>query len=138
MMSKSGYIVILWATILASVGFLHAQDNVILQFTGQDQNGGYVALGSVLVENVSKHWQEVLYYPDTILNIGGTGIEDHHGEGNCVRLFQNVPNPFDGVTDFVLHLPEPSKVLLEIHDLNGKVTTSYTGALEQGNHQFRA
>ena len=138
MMCKSGYIVILWATILASVGFLHAQDNVILQFTGQDQNGGYVKLDRVLVENISKHWQEVLYYPDTVLHIGGVGIEENLGLGEGVRLFQNVPNPFEGVTDFSLYIPNSSKVLIEIHDLNGKVMTSYSGSLEQGSHQFRA
>lgn len=137
MMCKSGYIVILWATILASVGFLHAQDNVILQFTGQDQNGGYVKLDRVLVENISKHWQEVLYYPDTNFIMGVTGVEEIHGGGEGIRLAQNVPNPFDGVTDLVLHIPEASKVLLEIHDLNGKVTTSYTGSLEQGSHLFK-
>ncbi len=137
-MSKSGYIVILWATILAGVGFLHAQDNVILQFTGQDQNGGYVKLDRVLVENISKHWQEVLYYPDTNFIMGVTGVEEIHGGGEGVRLAQNVPNPFDGVTDFSLYLPNSSKVLLEIYDLNGKISAAYTGSLDPGNHQFRA
>ena len=49
------------------VGLLlgHAQDPVTLQFTGQNQNGQHVPLTSVLVENTTKHWQEVLYYPDT-------------------------------------------------------------------------
>lgn len=138
MMCKSGYIVILWATILASVGFLHAQDNVILQFTGQDQNGGYVKLDRVLVENISKHWQEVLYYPDTNFIMGVTGVEEIHGGGEGVRLAQNVPNPFDGVTDFSLYLPNSSKVLLEVYDLNGKISAAYTGSLDPGNHQFRA
>ncbi len=137
-MSKSGYIVILWATILASVGFLHAQDNVILQFTGQDQNGGYVKLDRVLVENISKHWQEVLYYPDTNFIMGVTGVEEIHGGGEGIRLAQNVPNPFDGVTEFSLFLPNSSKVLLEIYDLSGRISATYTGSLDPGNHQFRA
>ena len=94
-------------------------------------------LTSVLVENVSKHWQEVLYYPDTTLFIGGTGIEDAAWDGG-MRLYQNVPNPFDGITDFVLYLPEASKVLLEIYDLNGRLAADYSESLEQGGHQFRA
>ena len=115
-----------------------AQDPVTLQFTGQNQNGQYVPLTTILVENTSKHWQEMLYYPDTTLFIGNTGIEEIEQLGNGVRLFQNVPNPFDGVTDFALQLPEASDVQLEIYDLNGKVTTTYQGSLDPGCHQFRA
>ena len=105
----------------------HAQDPVTLQFTGQNQNGQYVPLTTILVENTSKHWQEMLYYPDTTLFIGNTGIEEIEQLGNGVRLFQNVPNPFVGVTDFSLQLPEASDVQLEIYDLNGKVTATTEG-----------
>ena len=124
--------------ILASVVALQAQDPVTLQFTGQNQNGQYVPLTTVLVENTTKHWQEILYYPDTTLFIGHTGIEEIEQIGDGVRLFQNVPNPFDGVTDFALQLPEASDVQLEIYDLNGKVTATYQGTLEPGCHQFKA
>ena len=117
---------------------LWAQEQATLQFTGEDQNGGYVQLSRVLVENVTKHWQEVLYYPDTTLLMGVTGVENVNRMENGVRLFQNVPNPFDGVTEFALLLPEVSKVLLEIYDMNGKVATSYSGTLEPGNHLFQA
>ena len=118
--------------------FLHAQDPVTLQFTGRNQNGQFVPLNNVYVENLTKRWQEMLYYPDTILNIMSTGVEDFGQNGNGVRLFQNVPNPFDGVTDFALQLPEASDVLLEIYDLNGKVEATYKGSLDYGTHQFRA
>ncbi len=117
---------------------LHAQDQVTLQFTGKNQNGDYVQLSGVVVENLSQHWQEVLYYPDTILNIGVSGIEETGLGNKGVRLFQNVPNPFVGVTDFALQLPEASNVQLEIYDLNGRMETSYKGTLDQGMHQFRA
>lgn len=117
---------------------LHAQDQLTLQFTGKNQNGDYVQLSGVVVENLSQHWQEVLYYPDTILNIGVSGIEETGLGNKGVRLFQNVPNPFVGVTDFALQLPEASNVQLEIYDLNGRMETSYKGTLDQGTHLFRA
>ena len=117
---------------------LHAQDQVTLQFTGKNQNGDYVQLSGVVVENLTKRWQEVLYYPDTILNIGVSGIEETGLGNKGVRLFQNVPNPFVGVTDFALQLPEASNVQLEIYDLNGRMETSYKGTLDQGTHLFRA
>ena len=126
-------------TILSATIFtLQAQDQATLRFTGQNQNGQHVTLSTVTVENVTQHWQEMLYYPDTVLFIGPVGIHDPQPEGKGVRLFQNVPNPFDGVTDFVLHLPEASAVTLEICDLNGSVTATYTGSLDQGDNCFRA
>ena len=123
---------------LTSVVALHAQDPITLRFTGQNQHGLYVPLSSVDVENLTKRWQEVLYYPDTTLNISGVGIGEFDTDGNGVRLFQNVPNPFEGVTDFALLLSEAADVLLEIYDLNGKVEAAYRGTLDPGTHQFRA
>lgn len=126
------------AILLATIFTGHAQDPVTLQFTGQNQYGQYVPLSSVTVENVTRHWQEMLYYPDTTLFIGQTGIEEIEQLSDGVRLFQNVPNPFDGVTDFVLYLPEASAVLLEICDMNGIVTATYSGSLDPGSHRFRS
>ncbi len=126
-------------TVLVIISLLgHSQNPVTLQFTGQDQYGQHVPLSTVTVENVTKHWQEVLYYPDTTLIMGTTGIEDGGWIGDGVRLFQNTPNPFDGVTDFALHLPEASTVTLEICDLNGNVAATYQGSLDPGSHLFRA
>ena len=116
----------------------NAQAPVTLKFTGKNQFGQHATLNSVTVENVTRHWQEVLYYPDTTLIMGTTGIEDVGQGGNGVRLFQNVPNPFDGVTDFALYLPEASAVTLEICDLNGNVTANYSGSLDPGGHRFRS
>lgn len=126
------------AFFLAFPFLLHAQDQVSLQFTGQDQHGRYVQLSRVSVENVTKRWQEVLYYPDTVLNIGDVGIAEPDLDDRGVRLFQNVPNPFVGVTDFALQLSDASVVQLEIYDLNGRMEASYKGTLDQGMHQFRA
>ena len=130
---------IVYMTVLVVCSLLgQAQDPVTLQFSGKDQFGHHVPLSTVTVENVTRHWQEMLYYPDTTLFIGQTGIEEIEQLSDGVRLFQNVPNPFDGVTDFVLYLPEASAVLLEICDLNGIVTATYSGSLDPGSHKFRS
>ena len=80
----------------------------------------------------------MLYYPDTVLNIGDVGIAEPDLDDRGVRLFQNVPNPFVGVTDFALQLSDASVVQLKIYDLNGRMEASYKGTLDQGMHQFRA
>lgn len=137
-MKHSGYIYSFLVLLLANALTSRAQESITLQFTGQDQYGQHVPLSTVTVENVTKHWQEVLYYPDTTLFIGPTGIGAPSLESKGVRLFQNTPNPFNGVTDFALYLPEASKVTLEICDLNGIVTATYSGSLDPGSHKFRS
>ena len=131
---------IVLGVIFIIIGFikLQAQDNITLRFTGQDQSGQYLQLSRVVVENISQNWQEVLFYPDTTLFTENTGIGEINCNGKNIRLLQNIPNPFDGVTDFVLQLPEAMDVRLEIYDLNGKMVTAYKGSLGQGSHQFRA
>ena len=137
-MKHTRFVTTILTILSATIFTLQAQDQATLQFTGQNQNGQHVTLSTVTVENVTQHWQEMLYYPDTVLFIGPVGIHDPQSEGKGVRLFQNVPNPFDGVTDFVLYLPEASVVTVEICDVNGSVTATYTGSLDQGDNCFRA
>lgn len=108
-------------------------------FTGRDRTNQYhIPLHHVKVFNLDQLWEEVLYYPDTALTMGTVGIEGHELLTG-LQLMQNVPNPFDGTTEFVLFLPEDNDVALEIYDLTGKLTVSqqYTG-LPMGAHLFRA
>jgi len=129
----------LFLIFLLSGGVLsQAQNPITLTFTGRNQNNDNVKLGSVFVENITQRWQEVLYYPDTTLYFGTVGLPDPVSDALDLRLHQNVPNPFEGITEFSLQIPESSELVLEICDLGGKVTASYKGKLEQGNHRFRA
>lgn len=109
-----------------------------LTFVGKDRTGqDYVQLDRVSVFNQTQLWHEVLYYPDTTLRLGAVGIEDYVENG--FQLMQNVPNPFDGVTDFALSLPSGQDVQLEIYDVNGKkVAAQDYPSLSAGTHLFRA
>ena len=126
----------MWLT--ATLSLIYAQSTATLIFTGVNQYDKNMKMSSVLVENITQRWQVVLDYPDTVLYIGTTGIEDRFDADGKVQLFQNVPNPFEGVTHFSLMVPEHSEVLLEIYSLEGKVMATYKGTLEPGFHQFRA
>ncbi len=109
---------------------------VTLTFTGRDAKNQHVQLNRVVITNLTQNWQETIYYPDTILMMGSTGI-DEVDHANGMKLSQNVPNPFDGTTDFALQLPEAGKVSLTVYDLNGKKITACQGKLAAGVHTFR-
>lgn len=110
-----------------------------VKFTGRDQTGQhYVKLDHVKTFNLDQLWEEVLYFPDTTLVLGGVGIIDYGNPSNS-QLEQNVPNPFNGTTHFTLYLREGADALLEIFDLMGKtVISQYYANLSAGAHLFSA
>lgn len=108
-----------------------------VKFTGKDRTGRYrIPLDRVCVMNKDQLWEEVLYYPDTILTMGEVGINDYRGEYGF-QLHQNVPNPFDGVSRFALTMKESEDVTLEIYDLLGRMVAGESfSSLAVGTHLF--
>ena len=78
------------------VTFLDAQSTVIT-FTGRDSINHHIPLNRVVVSNLTKGWQETLLWPDTVLLMSATGVDDYMQQDGLV-LSQNNPNPFDGTT----------------------------------------
>ena len=109
---------------------------VTLTFTGKDSSNRYCQLDRVVITNLSKNWQETLYWPDTILEMGNVGIDDY-GNAAGFSLSQNVPNPFAGISDFSLCLPKAGPVIIEVYDLAGRKMTAYQNTLTAGCHIFK-
>jgi uncharacterized protein (TIGR02145 family) len=114
-----------------------AQETVTLTFTGETESHSFQQLDSVKIDNLTREWTEVVYYPDTLLILNTVGVPQWDRAG-AAKLYQNTPNPFEGITLFNLVLPEQKKVQLAIYDLNGKKMTEYRHTLPAGEHQFRA
>lgn len=110
--------------------------NVTLTFTGRDVNNHFIPLHRVVIMDVTRSWQETIYYPDTIYVTTSVGIEDHNGN-LAFELFQNAPNPFDGTTDFTLQVPRTGVVQLEVSNLNGRRIAGCCRNLPAGKHTFR-
>ena len=111
---------------------------VTLTFTGRDAASHYVQLNRVEITNLTKNWQETIYWPDTTLKMqNGTGIDESVANGAFV-LSQNNPNPFSRTTDVNLTVADAGVVTLEIVDGNGKIVGTRRGtSLQPGTHQFR-
>ena len=110
-----------------------------VKFTGRDRTNQYrVKLDRVEIFNLDQLWEEVIYWPDTTLMMGTVGLEDFDYQ-TSVQLMRNVPNPFDGRTEFALVLPEGRDVRLELFDVTGKfVTGENFPSLSAGTHLFEA
>ena len=120
--------------ILCCFGTLAAQTT--LTFTGKDNLNNYVQLHHVVVDNLTRNWTDTLYYPDTILIMSGVGLPDY-ASASAFSVSQNVPNPFEGVTDFTMTLPYESDICIEVHDMSGRKVTGKEQRLQAGVHTFR-
>ena len=112
--------------------------SVTLTFTGRDANNHRVQLNRVVITNLTKGWQETIYWPDTTLTMqNGTGIDDYANNGG-IGLMQNNPNPFNGTTDINLTVADAGSVTLEIMDVNGRIVeTQNFASLQAGINTFR-
>ena len=123
---------------LATTLGLNAQ-TVTLKFTGRGSDNSYIRLNKVVINNLTKSWQETIWWPDTTLTMqNGTGIDDY-AENSGFSLSQNNPNPFSGTTEVSLNVVEEGQVHLIIADMNGReiVEMQNFSSLQPGLHQFR-
>ena len=113
--------------------------SVTLTFTAKDVANHYVQLNRVTITNLTKSWQETIYWPDTTLTMqNGTGIADVETcHGASLQLSQNNPNPFTGTTEVSLMVAEEDEVMLDIADVNGKTVGTNRMRPQAGIHQFR-
>ena len=82
-----------------------------LTFTAEN-NGQYVPLDSILIENLTQGGDTTLYVPDTVLvldYVTDIGNNETIGE-NSFSVSQNYPNPFKGKTEVNLYLPEKDDI----------------------------
>ncbi len=129
---------------LALLCFFAAAQTVT--FTGRDADSRYVQLNRVVVTNLTKGWQQTLFWPDTALMMestmqnGITGIGDVETQRIVsLQLSQNNPNPFNATTEIQLTVAEIGDVTLTVTDMNGRVVAGANNysPLQPGIHQFR-
>ena len=117
------------------VGTLLAQTTKTITFTARYTDDSYVSLSSIRVENLTKKWVQTLEWPDTVLTIRQTGIQE--GNANAFSIAQNTPNPFNGQTSVQLQLPQDEEVSMALYDLSGKQYMSKTASLSAGNYTIQ-
>ena len=105
-----------------------------LVFTGTYQ-GTYHRFDSLLIEDTNTGSKIVKYYPDTILKLLITGMDELPGEASF-SLGQNYPNPFSETTRFNIYLPEEDKLNLCIFNVSGMAILNFESNLPPGLHSF--
>ena len=125
--------ILLLAIALTSTMTMLAQTSLTLMFKGRDQYNARVQLDNVVIQNVTRGWTEVIFFPDTVYTLTvGTGVADyllHSG-------MQVMPNPFDGKTQVNIRSSKSEKATISVVDINGKQCAEYSGILSDGDNYF--
>jgi uncharacterized protein (TIGR02145 family) len=118
---------------LMSLISLTAQNSLKLTFLCQTIDGGHLQPDSITIENITRGWEETIFFPDTIYTLAvGTDV----AELNFGDDLQVMPNPFYGFTrvNIVSQKTENAKII--IYDISGRICTKYEGKLEEGSNVF--
>ncbi len=108
-----------------------------LTFTAEN-NGQYVPLDSIFIENLTQGGDTTLYAPDTVLVLDYvTSIGDNEAtKEKSFSVSQNYPNPFNDKTTVNLYLPDKDDVKITVRDILGRELAHYENTLNRGNHSF--
>lgn len=121
---------VILATLLSG---LSAQS--VIRFTAQDNLGQYTQLHHVTLQNLTRGWTQQLYFPDTIWVTSEVGVHSYDLD-KSFHLYQNVPNPFNGITEFTLNLPYEDQVNVVVYELSGRQIARFSQKLSPGSHTF--
>jgi len=123
---------LIFVLLTAGVSCGYSQSKLV--FTGT-YKGNYHRFDSLLIEDLNSGSKILKYYPDTILKLLITGLDELPGkpEGS---LSQNYPNPFGENTKFNIYLPEDDNIDIRILNVSGMVILRYERFLPSGEHSF--
>jgi uncharacterized protein (TIGR02145 family) len=113
--------------------------SILLTFTAQCEQV-HTGLDSILIENLTKGTDTLLFGPDTSILIynSSSGISDDNNLTNKNSLFisNNYPNPFSDRSDFRVSISEPQSINIMVYDVSGRCLATYTNHLTTGDHTF--
>lgn len=124
---------LLFAWLMLTALFAVSQTKVT--FTGAMIDGSYCPFEAVKVTNITKGWTETLVYPDTVLILSGTGVEEvtPFREG----IMHVYPNPFEDFTEVEFDVLESGPVGIRVVGVDGVQKTTWEGYMPSGTHQVR-
>ncbi len=118
--------------------FLQAQQSLTLSFEARHYQGQDIGLDSILIKNINRNCDTMLYAPDTVLYYNfyvGTDDNTIHENSLVSKVY---PNPAgNGHSYFNVHLNKQGTLILELFDLMGRKLLSQNKWLSGGNYKFQ-
>lgn len=126
------------AIILLPILQLSAQQTLEISFEGRHYEGEEVGLDSILIKNITRNCDTMLFAPDTsLVLLYYVGDNEIIIPENEFDLIQNYPNPMkNGKTYFDLVVSENTTVVFELFDLMGSSLLKINKDLMLGRHTY--
>lgn len=107
-----------------------------LSFTAK-YHDHYYPLDSIIIENINTGSKIIKYYPDTLLQLTITHIDDLiRPVESGFTLSQNRPNPFEDKTNFNIYLPQNDLLTITVCNILGQELLHFERNLPAGRHSF--
>jgi uncharacterized protein (TIGR02145 family) len=96
-------------------------------------NGTPTPLDSIRVMNLSAGGDTMIYFPNNILVLGATGLNEL---GMAPIALRNQPNPFTGITEVMVASDRSGMMAVKVHDATGREVAEYNDHIPAGQHRF--
>ena len=117
---------------------LKAQQSLTISFEAQHYEGQNVGLDSILIKNINRNCDTMLYAPDTVLYYNFYVGKDENTIHKNSFISNPYPNPANnGISYFNVFLSKEGKLFIEIYNLMGKKIISQKRNLAVGNYKFQ-
>jgi len=128
---------LLWCILIGSMVHLSAQTTISLTFTAED-NGTWLLLDSIRIENLTRGGDTTLYGTDTVLVLDhGIGIHDlAAGHGQQMILFPAYPNPVTHTSTVRLWHPQDGTITPLFADNPRYMLFKYTRPMGDRDRSF--
>ena len=114
-MKSKRQILVTYCLLIAGVACGYSQ--IDLYFTAKYKSN-YYPLDSIIIENTNTGSKVIKYYPDTLLQLIITKIDDlNNPNEHKLLLNQNYPNPFENKTNFDIYLPQNDLLAINIYNI---------------------
>jgi len=90
-------------------------------------------LDSIRIMNLTAGGDTMIYFPNNILVLGATGLDEL---GMAPITLRNQPNPFEGTTEVLVASDRSGMMAVHVHDATGREVASYNGRMPAGQHRF--
>ena len=96
----------------------------------------HVQLDSIKIMNRTQGGDTILYWPDTVLSLYFTDVQEFEQMESAFKVYQNYPNPVKDQTLISIYVPERDLVRILVFDLLGRKSFGSDQVLEQGIHTY--
>ncbi len=131
------YQLFLTAVLLLLPNSLQSQSGIISFAARNSDNGKELSLDSILISNITRNIDTMIYDGSRFEFGVSTGIDDHISESSQLLAASCFPSLCEDFTNVYIQTDGNQALDFKVFGLNGQSYVSYSGILDAGQHTFK-